>query len=226
MTLLSSNPSAPETLSSPSGLLVVVSGPSAVGKDTVLDALLGTPDLPFPIQKCVTATTRPPRPKEGGQGMELDGVDYHFVTAARFNEMIAQDALLEYAEVHGNYYGTPRQWVTARRGGGQDVILKIDVQGGLAVKKKMADAVLIFLRPPSLEELERRLRGRGTDGEEAIARRLINARVELAQLPQYDYAVTNDAVSDAVEMIRAVLLAEHCRVPRLTRRPSERDEDI
>ncbi len=226
MTLFSPISAAPGTLSSPSGLLVVVSGPSAVGKDTVLDALLDGEGLPFPIQKCVTATTRPPRPKEGDQGMEVDGVDYHFVTAARFNEMIAEDALLEYAEVHGNYYGTPRQWVTARRGQGQDVILKIDVQGGLAVKKKMPDAVLIFLRPPSLEELERRLRGRNTDGEEAIARRLINARVELAQMPQYDYAVTNDTVSDAVGMIRAVLLAEHCRIPRVSRRPADREDDV
>jgi guanylate kinase len=225
VTLLPNPSNASESLSSPNGLLLVVSGPSAVGKDTVLDALLDAPDLPFSIQKCVTATTRPPRPKEGGKGMELDGIDYHFVTAARFNEMIAEDALLEYAEVHGNYYGTPRQWVTARRGQGQDIILKIDVQGGLAVKKKMPDAVLIFLRPPSLEELERRLRGRNTDNEEAIARRLINARVELAQMPYYDYAVTNDTVHDAVTMIRAVLLAEHCRIPKQARRSADRELD-
>jgi guanylate kinase len=202
-----------------------VSGPSAVGKDTVLDALLSSADLHHPVEKCVTATTRLPRAKEGGQGFEEDGIDYHFVSAARFNEMISQDALLEYAEVHGNYYGTPRQWVSARRRQNLDVILKIDVQGGLAVKKKMPDAVLIFLRPPSLEELERRLRGRGTDEEEAIARRLINARVELAQLPHYDYTVTNDTVPEAVSHIRAILLAEHCRIPKSGPLPGSRDGD-
>ena len=194
------------------GLLVVVSGPSAVGKDTVLDALLSRPALSHPLQKCVTTTTRAPRPKEGG-GMETDGVDYHFVTAAQFNDLVARDQLLEYAEVHGNYYGTPRADVTDARTQGMDVILKIDVQGGLAVKKKAPDAVLIFLQPPSLEELERRLRGRATDDDDAIARRLLNARGELAQQPFYDYAVVNDAVADAVSSIRAILQAEHCRIP-------------
>lgn len=194
------------------GLLLVVSGPSAVGKDTVLDALLSAPCLPYPVQKCVTATTRPPRPKDGGLGMEEDGVDYHFVSAARFNDMVSRDELLEYAEVHDNYYGTPRSYVTQARARGIDVILKIDVQGGLAVKKKSPDAVLIFLQPPSLEELERRLRGRGTESEDKIALRLLNARKELTQRPHYDYAVTNDAVSEAVEAIRAILMAEHLRI--------------
>ncbi len=194
------------------GLLLVVSGPSAVGKDTVLDALLSAPSLPFPAQKCVTATTRPPRPKDGGMGMEEDGIDYHFVSAARFNDMVARDELLEYAEVHDNYYGTPRSYVTQARARGIDVILKIDVQGGLAVKKKSPDAVLIFLQPPSLEELERRLRGRGTESEDKIALRLLNARKELAQRPHYDYAVTNDAVEEAVEAIRAIVTAEHLRI--------------
>ena len=188
------------------GLLLVVSGPSAVGKDTVLDALLSRPDLPRPVQKCVTTTTRPPRP------LETDGVDYHFVSAAQFNALVAQDALLEYAEVHNNYYGTPRVHVAAARAEGIDVILKIDVQGGRAVKQKMPDAVLIFLQPPSLEELERRLRGRATENDEEIARRLLNARREMAQRPHYDYAVTNDAVDEAVSTIRAILRAEHCRI--------------
>jgi guanylate kinase len=194
------------------GLLLVVSGPSAVGKDTVLDALLSRPDLPRPVQKCVTTTTRAPRPKEGGSGMEVDGVDYHFVTPAHFNEMVAQDELLEYAEYADNYYGTPRAWVAERRTQGIDVILKIEVQGGLIVREKAADAVLIFLQPPSLEELERRLRHRRTDSEDQIAKRLLHARKEMAQRPHYDYAVTNENVEEAVGAIRAILSAEHCRI--------------
>jgi guanylate kinase len=195
------------------GLLVVVSGPSAVGKDTVLDSLLSQPPgvLRSRVCKCVTATTRPPRPKEGG-GMEQDGVDYLFISPAEFNEMVARDELLEYAEVHNNYYGTPRAWVAAARSEGTDVILKIDVQGGVTVKKNSPDAVLIFLRPPSLEELERRLRHRRTESDDQIALRLLNARKELAQQPAYTYTVTNDTVADAVDAIRAILLAEHCRV--------------
>ncbi len=191
------------------GLLLVVSGPSAVGKDTVLDALLSLPDVqrPHSIKKCVTTTTRPPR------SGEVDGRDYYFVSAAQFNELVARDELLEYAEVHNNYYGTPRSSVAAERAAGTDVILKIDVQGGRAVKQKMPDAVLIFLQPPSLEELERRLRGRATENEEDIARRLLNARREMAQRPHYDYAVTNDTVEEAVGTIRAILCAEHCRIP-------------
>jgi guanylate kinase len=198
-----------------SGLLVVVSGPSAVGKDTVLDALLATSGSACALQKCVTATTRPPRPKEGG-GMEQDGIDYHFLSPARFNEMVADDALLEYAEYADNYYGTPRDWVNARLAQGVDVILKIEVQGGMIVKQKAPDAVLVFLRPPSLGELERRLRHRRTDSDDQIAKRLLHARKEMEFLPHYDYAVTNDEVPAAVEAIRAILQAEHCRIRKGT----------
>ena len=194
------------------GRLLVVSGPSAVGKDTVLDALLAAPAPAHPLQKCVTTTTRAPRPKDGGRGMEEDGVDYHFVTPARFNAMVASDDLLEYAEYADNYYGTPRAWVAARRAQGVDVILKIEVQGGLIVRQKAPDAILIFLQPPSLEELERRLRGRRTDSDDQIAKRLLHARKEMDQRPHYDYAVTNDSVEEAVDAIRAILRAEHCRI--------------
>ena len=144
--------------------------------------------------------------------MEQDGVDYHFVSPARFNEMVAQDELLEYAEYADNYYGTPKSWVAERRAQGIDIILKIEVQGGMIVKEQAPDAVLVFLQPPSLEELERRLRNRRTDGEDAIAKRLLHARKELAQRPHYDYAVTNDTITDAVDAIRAILRAEHCRI--------------
>ena len=205
-------PDALVTAEQQSGLLIVVSGPSAVGKDTVLDALLATSDLSHPVRKCVTTTTRAPRPKDGG--MEQDGVDYNFVSPAKFNEMVAQDAFLEYAEVHGTYYGTPRQWVNERRQLGDDIILKIDVQGGLAVKAQSPDAVLIFLQPPSLEELERRLRGRRTESEDAIAVRLLNARSELAQRKYYDYGVTNNTVEASVRAIKAILISEHCKINR------------
>jgi len=211
-----------EPVTVPAGMLIVVSGPSAVGKDTVLDALLCASHLPYPAQKCVTTTTRAPRPKDGGVGMEQDGVDYHFVSPVQFNEMVARDELLEYAPVHDYFYGTPRQWVLDRREQGIDVILKIDVQGGMIVKNKMPDAVLIFLQPPSLPELERRLRGRRTEDDDQIALRLLNARKELAQRPYYDYAVVNDTVGEAVDVIRSILLAEHCRIPRQVRRDSER----
>lgn len=196
------------------GLLLIVSGPSAVGKDTVLDALLASPNTGYPIQKCVTATTRPPRPKEGDSGMEQDGVDYHFLTAGRFHEMVARDEFLEYAEVHDNWYGTPRKWVDEKCAQGIDVILKIDVQGGTVVKEKSPKAILIFLQPPSLEELERRLKQRRTESEDQIALRLLNARKELAQKTHYDYAVTNNEVSEAVESIQAIITAEHCRIRR------------
>jgi guanylate kinase len=195
------------------GLLFVVSGPSAVGKDTVLDALLSSPHLPYSVQKCVTTTTRAPRPKNGG--VEEDGVDYHFVSPARFNEMVSADEFLEYAEVHGvGWYGTPRQWVADRLMHGTDVILKIDVQGGLSVKNQSPDAVLVFLQPPSIEELERRLRGRRTETEDSIAVRLLNARSELAHRKYYDYAVVNDTVDGAVDAIRAIILAEHFRIKK------------
>lgn len=202
------------------GLLIVVSGPSAVGKDTVLDALLSSPNLPYPILKCVTTTTRPPRPKDGG--LEQDGVDYHFVSPARFNEMVGEDAFLEYAEVHGvGWYGTPRRWVDDRLAQGIDVILKIDVQGGMSVKRQSPESVLIFLQPPSLEELERRLRGRRTESEDSIAVRLLNARQELGNRKHYDYAVTNDSVEDTVDAIRAIILSEHYRIRKSAVRPSD-----
>lgn len=196
----------PYTSSAKNGLLVVVSGPSAVGKDTVLDVLLTADKLPYPVQKCVTATTRPARPQE------TDGIAYHFVTAAKFNSMVASDDFLEYAEVHEGWYGTPRAWVQEKRLAGVDVILKIDVQGALNVRQQSPDAVLVFLQPPSLQELERRLRQRRSESDEQIAKRLLNARSELNRRTEYDYAVTNDSVDQAVDAIRSILIAEHCRI--------------
>ncbi|MDR3707073.1 MAG: guanylate kinase [Capsulimonadaceae bacterium] len=193
------------------GFLIVISGPSAVGKDTILDCLLDKPDqLKKPVLRCITATTRSPRPDE------RDGVDYHFFSVGEFHAVVQQDGFLEYANVFGNWYGTPLSWVAEQRAMGSDVILKIDVQGALKVKERVQDALLIFFRPPSLEELERRLRARNTETEEQIARRLLDARNELAQMPHYDYIVVNDTLEEAVSDLAAILRAEHCKTrPRI-----------
>lgn len=186
-----------------SGLLVVLSGPSGVGKDAVLADLL--PMFPN-LRKCVTYTTRPKRDNE------VHGVDYTFVSKDEFQSEAESGGFLEHAEVHGHLYGTPRKWVDGTLAQGLDVILKIDVQGGLNVKRQAPSCIMIFLVPPSMEELERRLCGRLTENGEEIARRLANARRELEQIPQYDYIVENDTVHAAAETIRAILIAEHSRI--------------
>ena len=185
------------------GRLFVVSGPSGVGKDTVLDAF--HPLLPD-VVRCVTATTRAPRKNE------TEGKDYFFLTVAKFREMVDNDQFLEYAKVNGNLYGTPRHWVDEQRELGRDVLLKIDVQGGLTVRTKARDAVLVFLLPPSVAELERRLRFRSTENEEQITTRLLDARSELQQMSNYDYAVVNDDIKKAADLIRAIFLGERCRI--------------
>lgn len=184
------------------GLLVVFSGPSGVGKDTVLEELAKV----YPsFRRCVTTTTRQPR------DYEVDGEDYTFISVEQFKSQIEQGAFLEWAEVHGNLYGTPRQWVQDRISQGLDVILKIDVQGGAEVKRQMPTALLVFIAPPSVEELERRLRGRNSESEDNISKRLANAMRELDQIPSYDYVVENDTVAGAADELRAILVAEHCK---------------
>jgi guanylate kinase len=185
------------------GLLLVLSGPSGVGKDAVLGEL---EKICPSVQRCVTVTTRPRRENE------QNGVDYTFVSAREFRQRAEEGAFLEYAEVHGYLYGTPRQWVEDQLSNGIDVILKIDVQGGLNVKRAKPEAILVFLVPPSLEELERRLRSRNSESEESITRRLLNARKELEQIPHYDYMIENSSIEYAVEELKAVIVAEHCRI--------------
>jgi len=185
------------------GLAIVVSGPSGVGKDSVLEVLCR---IHPQARRCVTATTREPR--EG----EVDGVDYVFLCVDEFKQRVESGWFLEYAEVHGNFYGTPRGWVEERTALGEDVILKIDVQGGLEVKRRMPDVVMVFLVPPSLDELERRLRSRSTDSDDEIGVRLANARRELEHITHYDYVVENDTVAAAAERLKAVIVAEQCRV--------------
>jgi guanylate kinase len=185
------------------GRLFVVSGPSGVGKDTVLERFHQV--LPGLVQ-CVTLTTRAPRPGES------QGNPYHFVSVAEFDARVRADAFLEYARVNGNLYGTPREWVEEQRALGKDVLLKIDVQGGLTVRTRMRDAVMIFLMPPSVAELERRLRHRSTETEDQITIRLLDARSELQQIPNYDYAVVNDDIDRAADLIRSIVLGERCRI--------------
>jgi guanylate kinase len=185
------------------GLVIVLSGPSGVGKDSILKQFVRVcPD----VAHCATFTTRAPRPGE------REGKPYHFVSADEFGRMAQSGSFLEYAEVHGNMYGTPRGWVLEETSAGRDVILKIDVQGGIAVKKQLPEAVLVFVAPPSMRELERRLRSRLTESEAEVAKRLGDARVELEKIPHYDYLITNAVVRDAVDKLRAIVVAERCRV--------------
>ena len=184
------------------GKTFIISGPSGVGKSTVLRELFkDRDDLYFSI----SATTREPR--EG----EVDGVHYHFIDLKRFQELIEEDALLEYAEYVGNFYGTPKKFVDKAMNDGKDVILDIEVQGALQVSAKRPETVRIFIAPPSWEELERRLVSRGTDSEEKIQKRLVRAKAELQTADVYDYFVINDSVERAVREINAIMLAEHCK---------------
>ena len=187
------------------GRLFVVSGPSGVGKDALLNELFRC--LPG-IVRSVSATTRAPR------NGEQEGLDYHFLTRAQFEQDIAADRFLEYAQYNAQYYGTPLDRMTAQLAAGLDVVLKIEVQGAQNVRRLMPEAVLIFLLPPSLEELERRLRGRNTDSEEKIAERLRIARAELAAASQYDYHVVNDDFATALETLRCIVVAERHRGKR------------
>jgi guanylate kinase len=191
------------------GNVIVLSGPSGVGKDAVLAPLFAADTCPPRLRRCITATTRAPRPGE------MEGVDYFFLAGDEFEQRIAAGFFLEHACYAGRYYGTPRWWVEAERDGGNDVLLKIDVQGALLVRGKVPDAVLIFIAPPSEAELERRLRGRDPGANpDDLARRLAIARDELALAPRYDYVVVNDTVQEAVEAIRSIVIAERCRVHR------------
>lgn len=184
------------------GLLILISGPSGTGKGTVCDLLRQKhPEISYSI----SATTRQPRPGE------QDGVNYYFYTKEKFREMIDQGQLLEWAEVYGNFYGTPKQKVLDRLDAGEDILLEIDTQGALNVMKVMPEGLFIFLLPPSLEELAARLKGRGTETEESLHRRLGAAVDEIKLATKYRYVVVNDKVEDAEEIIANIIEAEHHR---------------
>ena len=188
------------------GLLVVVSGPSGVGKGTVRKALFEMPK--HNLTYSVSMTTRKQRPGE------RDGVDYYFVSKEEFLKRVEEDKFLEHAEFVGNYYGTPLDKVNERLEDGQEVVLEIEVEGALQVKKKVPDCVMIFIVPPGKEALYQRLRKRGTESEDVIEQRIEKANREFKLAKYYDYIVVNDEVSNAADRIMAIIRAEHAKTAR------------
>ena len=186
----------------PQGSLYIISAPSGAGKTSLVKALL---ERTGQVMVSVSHTTRPMRPGE------VDGKDYHFTDVDTFRRMIADNAFLEHAEVFGNFYGTSRSSILDQMGHGIDVILEIDWQGAQQVRSKMPEAISIFVLPPSLEALEKRLRGRNTDSDEVIARRLAEAVSDMGHYQEFDYLVINDDFDTALEQLRAILLARRQR---------------
>lgn len=187
------------------GLLIVLSGPSGTGKGTVCDALL---ERHKDIKLSISCTTRSPR--DG----EVHGESYFFIQEQEFKDMLVRDEFLEHACVYGNYYGTPTSFVSKQLDEGKDVLLEIDVQGALKAKKVFPEGVYIFLLPPSMEELENRIRSRGKDTEEQILTRLGKAKSEAMLAERYDYVIVNDNVEDVVQSVECILAAERHRVSR------------
>jgi guanylate kinase len=179
------------------GLLIVISGPSGVGKGTVRDKFVDDPELNLAFS--VSMTSRQPR------AGEQEGVDYFFVTRERFEEALKNDELLEWTEFVGNYYGTPLAFVEKLRNEGKNVLLEIEVEGAMQIKTKCPDALTIFITPPSMEELERRIRGRRSEAEEIVQQRLAKAAREMNLMSQYKYVVCNDDADLAAEIISVII---------------------
>ncbi len=187
------------------GVLYVISGPSGVGKGTIVKELVARqPELKLSI----SVTTRQPRPGE------VEGVSYYFRQPAEFQRMVEAGELLEYAQFGKNFYGTPRHFVEAQLALGHDVVLEIDIKGAIQVKERIPNGVYVFVLPPTMQELEARLRKRQTEAAEAMRHRLQIAVDELNYLPLYDYQLVNDDLELAVRKVQAVIMAEHCRVNR------------
>jgi guanylate kinase len=192
-------------------LLIVLSGPSGVGKDAVLAKMKR---LERPFHYVITATTRPKRDKE------KNGVNYHFLSRKEFQQMVDKHKFLEWANVYGNYYGVPKNEITSALSKGIDTIVKVDVQGAATIKKILPQAVFIFLMPPSLEELEERLKRRCSESSEDLTLRLEMAKEEIQSLPLFDYVITShqNKLDEVVSQIDTIITAEKCRVkPRLVK---------
>lgn len=187
------------------GILVVLSGFSGAGKGTIMKRLMEKYD---DYALSISVTTRPPR--EG----EQDGREYFFRTRREFEELIAQDALIEYAQYVGNYYGTPRAYVEEQLRSGRDVILEIEIQGALKVKERFPDTLLLFVTPPSARELEERLKMRGTESADTIRERICRAKEEAREMPGYDHLLVNDDLEECVDTMHQVIRSEHRRVLR------------
>lgn len=189
------------------GLLIVLSGPSGVGKGTVRQKMVES--KLFDFKYSVSMTTRQPRPGE------VDGEDYYFTTKEKFKEAIENGEMLEHAQYVDNFYGTPMTPVKKMLEAGHDVLLEIEVNGAMQVREKMPDGVFIFLTPPDLMELKDRITKRGTDAAAVIEKRMAQAKVEIMMMENYDYAVVNDKVENAVNKIREIVASEHVRVTRV-----------
>ena len=188
------------------GILIVISGPSGAGKGTICEALLDKHD---DLYLSVSATTREPRKGE------IHGVNYYFLTKEEFEQKISENDFLEWAEVHGNYYGTPKSNVDEMLNAGKNVILEIDIQGALKIKENSEDGVFIFILPPSMEELKKRIINRGSETQESLMRRFSSAYQEINYISKYNYGVINDTVENAVQKVENIICAERCRVDRI-----------
>lgn len=185
------------------GLLIVVSGPSGAGKGTICKEILDRRDDIF---VSISATTRTPRKGE------VDGVNYFFHSREKFEKMIEEEAFIEYAEVYNNLYGTPKDYVLEKLNRGENILLEIDIQGALQVKKRYPEGVYIFILPPSMKELKNRIIGRGSETPESLERRFSSAFGEIEFVNQYDYYIINDEVKSATDVMESIIVAERCKV--------------
>jgi len=189
-----------------SSILMVISAPSGAGKTTLAKALLGRYE---DLRICVSHTTRPPR------AGDVHGKDYYFVSHDKFDEMVANEAFLEWAHVHDQRYGTSHAELQKLRSEGYSVLFDVDYQGGISIMKAYPDAVSVFIQPPSLKELDQRIRNRATDSPEIINRRLENAKFEMTQYPHYQYAIINDDLESAIDAIESIYRAEKQKTARM-----------